>query len=293
MQNNLNDIALFIAVVKAKSFRKAAETLDMPTSTLSRRISHLEKSIGIRLLYRTTRQVELTELGLGYFTRCQHIIELAQSAHEELTREAKSVSGLLRLSMVEEYAVDYIIPHLVEFRRIHPDIRFEIDINTRRANLVSDSVDIAFRMGQVSDSGLIAKKLSTFKLGLYASKAYIKRAPTLKIPSDLLAHQCLQLSNIDWTLTKNAQRVVHKLKATSYAANSMNLLKHCVLQDMGVAMLSEAMMREPLNHALVVRVLPDWNPPEIPVYALTETKLLPAKTRLFLEFITDQLNRKN
>ena len=293
MLNNLNDIALFVAVVKAKSFRKAAETLDMPTSTLSRRISYLEKSIGIRLLHRTTRQVELTELGRSYFERCQHIIEQAQSAHEQLSNAAESPTGLLRLSMVEEFAADYIIPHIAEFHRLHPGIRFEFDINARRANLVSDSVDIAFRMGPVSDSGLIARKISSFKLGLYASSAYIKRAPKLKIPSDLAAQQCLQLANMDWTLSKAGQRVVHKFKAVTFSANSMNLLKHCVLQDFGIAMLSELMMREPLSHAKVVRVLPDWCPPEVPVYALTETRLLPAKTRVFLEYIAAQLNQKN
>lgn len=288
MLNNLNDIALFVAVVKARSFRKAAESLDMPTSTLSRRISHLEKSISIRLLHRTTRQVELTELGRSYFERCQHIIEQAQNAHEELSQAAESPSGLLRLSMVEEYAADYIVPHLAEFRALHPGIRFEFDINTRRANLVSDSVDIAFRMGQVTDSGLIARKLSTFKMGLYASADYLKQAPKLKTPNDLSAHQCLQLSNIDWTLNKATQRVVHKFKTPNYSANSMSLLKQCVLQDIGIAMLSDAMMREDLAHGTVIRVLPDWCPNEVPVYALTETRLLPAKTRTFLEFIAQQ-----
>ncbi|MBP6534881.1 MAG: LysR family transcriptional regulator, partial [Arenimonas sp.] len=88
MLNNLNDLALFVAVVRARSFRKAAEALDMPTSTLSRRISHLEKSIGISLLHRTTRQIELTELGRSYFERCQSIVEQAQNAHEELNSAA-------------------------------------------------------------------------------------------------------------------------------------------------------------------------------------------------------------
>lgn len=290
MLNNLNDIALFVAVVKAKSFRKAAESLDMPTSTLSRRISHLEKSISIRLLHRTTRQVELTELGRTYFERCQHIIEQAQNAHEELSNAAESPTGLLRLSMVEEFAADYIVPYLLEFRRLHPGIRFEFDINTRRANLVSDSVDIAFRMGQVSDSGLIARKLSTFKMGLYASNAYMKHAPKLKTPDDFSAHQCLQLSNLDWTLIKSTQRMIYKFKAANFSANSMTLLKQCVMKDMGIAVLSDTMMLEDINYGKAIRVLPDWRPPEVPVYALTETRLLPAKTRVFLEFIAQKLN---
>jgi DNA-binding transcriptional LysR family regulator len=290
MLNNLNDIALFVAVVRAMSFRKAAEALDMPTSTLSRRISHLEKSIGIRLLHRTTRQIELTALGKSYFERCQNIIESAQNAHEELSSAAESPSGLLRISMVEEFATDYIIPHLAEFRRLHPGIRFDFDINTRRANLVSDSVDIAFRMGHVSDSGLIARKLSTFKMGMYASANYVKRAPKLKTPSDLTTHQCLQLSNLDWTLNKASQRYVHKFKTAIYSANSMTLLKQCVLQDIGIALLWDTMMHEEIASGHAMRVLPDWHSPDVPVYALTETRLLPAKTRVFLDYLMGKLN---
>ncbi|MBP7891300.1 MAG: LysR family transcriptional regulator [Arenimonas sp.] len=289
MLNNLNDIALFVAVVKAKSFRKAADVLDMPTSTLSRRVSHLEKSIGIRLLHRTTRQIELTELGRTYFERCQGIIAQAQSAHEELSHAAESPSGLLRLSMVEEFAADYLIPYLPEFRRLHPGIRFEFDINPRRANLISDSVDIAFRMGQVSDSGLIARKLAVFKVGLYASPGYLKKAPKLKTPADLAAHSCLQLAALDFQLIKGSQRAVHKIKSPAYASNSMTLLKSIALRDAGIAILSVPMAEAAVSRGELVRVLPDWCPPEVPVYALTETRLLPAKTRTFLDYLQDQL----
>lgn len=289
MLNNLNDIALFVAVVKAKSFRKAADVLDMPTSTLSRRVSHLEKSIGIRLLHRTTRQIELTELGRTYFERCQGIIAQAQSAHEELSHAAESPSGLLRLSMVEEFAADYIIPYLPEFRRLHPGIRFEFDINPRRANLISDSVDIAFRMGHVSDSGLIARKLAVFKVGLYASPGYLKKAPKLKTPADLAAHSCLQLAALDFQLIKSSQRTVHKIKSPAYASNSMSLLKNIALRDAGIAIISVPMAEEAVRRGELVRVLSDWCPPEVPVYALTETRLLPAKTRTFLDYLQNQL----
>ena len=289
MLNNLNDLALFVAVVRAKSFRKAADALDMPTSTLSRRISHLEKSIGIRLLHRTTRQIELTELGRTYFERCQSIVEQAQNAHEELNSAAGSASGLLRLSMVEEFAFDYIVPYLPEFRWLHPGIRFEFDISPRRANLVSDSVDIAFRMGQVSDSGLIGRKLSIFKVGLFASAGYMQQAPKLKTPPDLDAHQCLQLSDMDLHLSKGTLRVVHKLKNPVYSVNSMSLLKKLVMQDAGIAVLSVPMMRNEIASGSVVRVLPGWCPPDVPVYALTETRLLPAKTRIFLDYLSAKL----
>lgn len=289
MLNNLNDIALFVAVVKAKSFRKAADLLGMPVSTLSRRVSALEKNIGIRLLHRTTRQIELTELGRSYYERCQSIIDQAQRAHEELSQAAESPSGLLRLSVVEEFAADYIIPYLPEFRQMHPGIRFEFDINPRRANLISDSVDIAFRMGPVSDSGLIARKLSVFKIGLYASPSYLKKNPKLKNPADLEAHTCLQLASLDFHLHKGSQRTVHKIKSPAYASNSMSLLKSFAIRDAGISMISVLMAQPAVKRGELIRVLPDWCLPDVPVYALTETRLLPAKTRVFLDYLQQQL----
>ncbi len=290
MQSNLNDIALFVAVVRAMSFRKAADLLDMPASTLSRRVSALEKGIGIRLLHRTTRQIELTELGRSYYERCKDIIEQAQNAHEALSHAAESPSGLLRLSMVAEFASDYVIPHLTEFRHLHPGIRFELDISSRRANLVSDSIDIAFRMGNINDSGLVARKLAIFKLGLYASSGYLKKSPKIQRPDDLIEHQCLKLETQDWLLNKGSQRFVHKLKTQAFAANNMQTLKQLVMQNAGIAMLSHAMMRDALNGGLVQHVLPLWCPPDVPVYALTETRLVPSKTRVFLEYLQEKLN---
>ena len=191
--------------------------------------------------------------------------------------------------MVEEFAADYIIPYLPEFRRLHPGIRFEFDINPRRANLISDSVDIAFRMGHVSDSGLIARKLAVFKVGLYASPGYLKKAPKLKTPADLAAHSCLQLAALDFQLIKSSQRTVHKIKSPAYASNSMSLLKNIALRDAGIAIISVPMAEEAVRRGELVRVLSDWCPPEVPVYALTETRLLPAKTRTFLDYLQNQL----
>ena len=136
---------------------------------------------------------------------------------------------------------------------------------------------------------MISRKLCLFKVGLYASSVYLKSAPKLKIPADLAAHQCLQMSDMDIHLIKGTQRVAHKLKTPAYSVNSMRLLKELVMQDAGIAMLSERMMRDDIAAGRAVRVLPGWCPPDVPVYALTETRLLPAKTRVFLDYLGAKL----
>lgn len=290
MQNNLNDIALFVAVVRAMSFRKAADALDMPTSTLSRRISHLEKSIGIRLLHRTTRQIELTALGRSYFERCQSIIESAQNAHEELSSASNNPSGLLRISMVEEFGVDFLAPLLPEFSLRYPNIRFEFDLSPRKASLISEPVDIAIRMGKVEDSGLISRKITAIKLGLYASAKYLASNAKIRKPDDLAQHHCLQLAHLNWTLHKKDVKHVYIFKNAVYSANSMNMMKSLVSNHLGIGMLFDSIVQDEIARGEFIRILPDWSVPVVTVFGLTESRLLPAKTRLFLDYLIEKLN---
>jgi DNA-binding transcriptional LysR family regulator len=121
----LSDIALFIEVVHGKSFTKAAERLDMPASTLSRRVSALETTIGFRLLNRTTRKVEVTEEGAAYFRRCKHLVEEATLAHEEISETIHVASGVLRLACTPDFANLYLAPVLTRFSKENPAVSVE------------------------------------------------------------------------------------------------------------------------------------------------------------------------
>lgn len=137
----LNDMALFVEVVKARSFRRAAEAMGMPNSTLSRRISGLEKEIGLRLLHRTTRKIELTEAGQLYFDRCKRIVDEARLAHEQLGEMLARPSGVLRASLPVDFANIYLAPLIAEFARLYPGISFEFDLTPRQVDLVSEPVE--------------------------------------------------------------------------------------------------------------------------------------------------------
>src|ERR1700752_4709304 len=148
----LNDMALFVEVVKAKSFRRAAEATGVPNSTLSRRISSLEKAIGLRLLHRTTRKVELTEAGKIYFAGFKRIVDEARLAHEQLGEMLAQPSGVLRASLPVDFAVIYMAPLIVEFAERYPGITFDFDLTPRQVDLVSEPYDVAIRMGQPESS---------------------------------------------------------------------------------------------------------------------------------------------
>lgn len=156
----LNDMALFVEVVKARGFRRAAEAVGIPNSTVSRRISSLEKAIGLRLLHRTTRKIELTEAGQIYFQRCKRIVDEAKLAHEQLGELLAQPSGVLRASLPVDFANIYLAPLIAEFARRYPGISFDLDLTPRLVDLVSEPFDVAIRMGNPPNSNLIARQLS-------------------------------------------------------------------------------------------------------------------------------------
>ncbi|PMY37814.1 MULTISPECIES: LysR family transcriptional regulator [Pseudomonas] len=287
----LNDMALFVEVVKARSFRRAAEAMEMPNSTLSRRISGLEKAIGLRLLHRTTRKIELTEAGQLYFDRCKRIVEEARLAHEQLGEMLARPSGLLRASLPVDFATIYLAPLIAEFAGRYPGISFDFDLTPRQVDLISEPVDLVIRMGEPPSSNLIARKLASLPRYLYASPAYLERFGEPVHPRDLAGHECLRLRSPkadNWTLSRPGETLEVEVGGR-FQLNSVGLIRRLATLDLGIAVLAQGIVAEELANGSLRRVMPQWQASPIPVYALTETRLLPAKTQRFIEFLRERL----
>jgi len=292
----LNYMRLFVEVARVKSFRRAAEVLEMPNSTLSRHITELEKRIGLRLLHRSTRKVELTEAGAVYFKRCQSIVEEARIAHEALLDLAEHASGTLRVSMPVDLATDYLAPILSDFAKANPRIDFEFDLTPRRVDLLTEQFDLAIRMGPppTAPSMLVARQIALLPRYLYAAPAYLKKAPPLKHPQDLAQHVlCMVQNTRQQAETKTLYRddeVVAVVAPTRFAMNSVGLSRSLAKQGVGIAVLDSVLARDDVAAGLLRRVLPDWHLAPVQVHAITETRLLPARTRLFIDFLKTRLH---
>lgn len=287
----LNDMALFVEVVKAKGFRSAAEAMGVPNSTLSRRISGLEKAIGLRLLHRTTRKIELTEAGQIYFERCKRIVDEARLAHEQLGEMLAQPSGVLRASLPVDFAVTYLAPLIAEFAGLYPGITFDFDLTPRRVDLVSEPFDVAIRMGESESSQLIARPLASLKPYLYASPGYLERSGEPSKPADLARHECLSVLKADsWTL-HDGKRTTTVLVGGRFALNNVGMIRKLSTLDMGILLLPEEIVADEVASGKLRRVMPAWHGTPMPVYAITETRLLPAKTQRFIEFLRERLGR--
>jgi len=288
---------LFVEVARTKSFRGAAEALDMPNSTLSRHISELEKTIGLQLLHRSTRKVELTAAGEVYFKRCQSIVEEARIAHESLLDVVERPSGTLRVSMPVDLATGYLAPILSEFAKAYPLISFEFDLTPRRVDLQSDPFDLAIRIGlpPTTPSTLVARQIALLQRYLYASPDYLKAAAPLTHPDDLTNHvlcigQGATSQEEVWRTFYRGEELVNVMTASRFKMNSVGLSRALAKSGVGIAALDTELAREDVASGRLRRVLPDWSLAPVQVHAITDTRLLPARTRLFIDFIKSRLN---
>jgi DNA-binding transcriptional LysR family regulator len=293
----LSYMRLFVEVARTRSFRRAAEALDMPNSTVSRHIAELEKTIGLRLLHRSTRKVELTEAGEVYFKRCQSIVEEARIAHESLLDVAERPTGTLRVSMPADLATGHLAPILADFAKVYPLIAFEFDLTPRRIDLQAEPFDLAIRIGPppTAPSMLVARQIALLPRYLYASPGYLKNAPPLSHPDDLRHHVlCVtqgtpRQGDVSRTFYRGEEKV-EVVTATRFAMNSVGLSRELATQGVGIAALDPELARDDLALGRLIRVLPEWRLSPVQVHAITETRLLPARVRLFIEFLKVRLS---
>lgn len=285
----LNDMALFVEVVKARSFRGAAEAVGMPNSTLSRRISLLERAIGLRLLHRTTRKLEPTEAGQIYYERCRRIVDEARLAHEQLGDLLESPTGQLRVSLPVDFANAYLTPLISQFAALYPRITFDLDLTPRRVDLVAEPFDLAIRMGEPEASHMIARPLARLKPYIYASPAYLERHGDPRHPDDLRNHECLFMPAFrTWSLQSGKEKVEVPVSGR-FRINSVGMIRGLAALDKGVVLISEEIVATEVAQGRLRRILPEWHGEPTPIYAITETRLLPAKTQRFIEFLKEHL----
>ena len=292
----LHDMTLFVEVARAKSFSAASRRLDVPVATVSRRIAAMEREFGVRLFDRTTRRVDLTEAGARYFERCEHLADEARLAQEALRAVANQPRGLIRVSMPTDFGVDVIGPLLPEFARRFPGIRFDLDLSSRIVDVAADPVDVAIRLGPIGDDKLIARPLGAIERTLFASDTYLDRRGRPGTPDELAQHDCILLRSRPpaaqprWRIARGAESVDVPVQGR-FAVNSVGLMQVLAARGMGIAMLTESLVRA--DHgtgARLERVLPGWAAPPLPIHALVSTRLQPAAVKAFLDYLRARFN---
>ena len=287
--DSLRDMALFVEVANAKSFTRAAAILGIPVSSLSRRIAELESSVGLPLFNRSTRRVDLTEAGALYLSRCQGIVAAAREAGDELRGMAETPRGLLRISADAEMGPLLLAPTVAEFLGLYPDVTFDLDLSPRRVDLIAEGFDIAIRFGNLVDSTLTVRTLCAAATHLFASPLYLAGHGMPAHASELAGRTRLHLLHAgddgSWMLSCDGEQV-HVPANSAIRANNMSMIRHLARAGAGIAVIDELMASRDVESGALVKVLPAWTIPAGVISLLTPNRLLPAKTRRFIDLLT-------
>jgi DNA-binding transcriptional LysR family regulator len=289
----LRDLALFVAVAETKSFTKAAALLGVPTSTLSRRIADLEAAMELKLLLRSTRRVELTEAGALYLSLGEGIVAAAREAHQQVRGLAERPQGTLRMSIEAEIGPRLVAPVLAEYLELYPDVRIDLDLSPRRVDLVAEGFNLALRIGRLPDSGLTVRRLAMLSASLYAAPSYLERRGKPKHPADLLGHARIHLlhkgDHGEWRLRKGDE-VIETPSSSVLCANNMTMIRYLARLGVGIAVVDDLMASEDMDRGRLQKVLPGWTLEPLPISILTPTRLLAAKTRAFVDLLTQRVS---
>jgi len=289
------EMRAFVAVVDAGSFVAAADTLRLSKPSVSRHISDLESRLGVRLLQRTTRRLSLTEEGEIFHARCQELLAGIDDAEAEITSRSGEASGLIRVNAPVTFGNLHLAPLWGEFRSRHPKVVLDITLGERIVDLVEEGYDLAVRIAQLPTSSLISRKLSSTRMVLCASPAYLRRAGRPKHPSDLAGHAILAYSHLssgnDWTFDSPQGHVT--VHTTPWLrCNSGDTCRVGALHHQGIILQPSFLVGDDLRSGALVEVMPRYRAIELDIHAVYPSrKHVSSKVRLMIDFLVDAFRR--
>jgi DNA-binding transcriptional LysR family regulator len=281
----------FVVVVDTGSFSAAAGRLNVGQPAVSKTVAQLEERLGVKLLVRTTRGLTATEAGLNYYERARRSIEEADEAEIAARGAGSGLTGRLRICGAVTFASIHLMPHLPEFLTRHPELEMEVVLDDRNIDLVQEGIDVALRMGQLSDSSLTAKRIASGRHVVVGTPAYFVRTGEPTAPDDLAAHQAVIYDQggggRDWTFQREDAEIAVTLKGR-LRVSAAEGVRAAVLADAGIAVASEWMFSPEIAEGTVKVVLQDWELPRIDLWAVFPAgRTATTKARTFAQFVQE------
>lgn len=293
MKTDLNLLAIFARVVETGSFSEAARRLGTSRSVVSKAVAKLERSLGARLLHRTTRHLSLTEIGQGVAEHCARMLEELDQLEARVGSFGAEPRGVLRVSASVAFGTLHVAPALAEFLAAHPDLKMALTITDRLVDLAAEGYDLAIRVTGEPPLPLVARKLAPVRRKLCATPEYFARHGVPLTPADLVRHNCLDYTRSGeqgrWRF-KGPEGEIEVPVSGSLQVDDDEALSQAVLGGLGVALLPTFIIGGDLQAGRLRAVLSEYIPVERQVYALyLPTRHLPAKVRVFIDFLVERI----
>jgi DNA-binding transcriptional LysR family regulator len=287
----------FVLVVDAGSFSAAARRLNVGQPAVSKLVAQLEDRLGVKLLVRTTRGLTATEAGLNYYERARRSIEEADEAELAARGAGSGLTGKLRVCAGVTFARIHLMPRIPEFLARHPDLEMEIVLDDRNIDLVQEGIDVALRMGRLSDSTLTARRIASGRQVVLGSSTYFARVGEPAAPGDLISYEAVIYAQkgggADWTFQRDGAEIAVTLKGR-LRISAAEGVRAVVLANAGIAITSEWMFAPEIADRTVRVVLKDWQLPRIDLWAVFPAgRTATTKARSFTQFVEEVMRLTN
>jgi DNA-binding transcriptional LysR family regulator len=289
--DRLTAMKVFVEIIERGSLTAAAEALDMSRAMASRHLESLERWLGARLLHRTTRRIGLTDAGEQALPRCREMVELAEDVHALSARSGREAAGKLRLTTSPSFAESHLTAALVDFQARYPNVQIELFVVERTVNLAEERIDLAVRISNRIDAGLVARRLATCRSVLCASPAYQRSYGLPMRPEELKSHRCITHSAgalSEYRLRRDGRTTTVAVHG-SLTSNETAVVRAAALAGAGIAMLPTYYIGEDLASGKLVRVLPEHEPEPLRIQAVyLSRRHQPKPLPLLIEFLADR-----
>lgn len=290
--DSLTRMRAFKSVVEAEGFSAAGRTIGRSKALLSKYVRELEDELGTLLINRTTRQFSLTDAGHNFYQRASEILRDLDDLHETVRETSGTVKGRIRLSTSRTFADSSMGLSLIEFAERYPQIRLDLSLDDRMVDLVEQGFDLAIRIGDLQDSGLIVRRLANFSLSLCASPDLIERVGMPQTPADLANLPCIvdtnALSRANWGFRRpDGSRYTISVSAMMQA-NSPVFVRAAALRGLGFAGIPRFLVAEDIKAGRLVELFTDLTPEHRGIHAIyPHRRYLPPRVRLLVDFMAD------
>ncbi|BBB27572.1 LysR family transcriptional regulator [Amphritea japonica] len=284
---NYQDLFIFLKVVERGSFVGASALLDLPTSTVSRKVMQLEKEVGYRLMHRSARKLVLTEAGEKFFNRCQPLYNELEHTAVQLNDELADPAGLLRVTAPVSLTNELLGEWFFQFMERFPRIQLDLMLVNRNVDLVEEGVDVAFRIGDIRLQNWISRPLMESTFSLCASEDYLLRRGMPQHPDELYQHTLIVPRRISvWHFDGPNGQKAHIDCTARLKIDELKLAARAAEEGLGIVNLPDYVLTEALEEGRLKRLMPDWRSESREVHLLyQERRYIPGKVRVFIEFI--------
>jgi DNA-binding transcriptional LysR family regulator len=290
--DEIEDMTTFVEVVRGLSFSRAAQSLNISKSMVSRRLARLEEGFGARLLDRTTRGVRPTEAGIELLERAEKILDEMRQAREAVAAHSGKVLGTLRVTVPQSLGARRMGRLFAEFAALYPHIALDVDFDDRLKDLIDSKYDAAIRIGQMPDSSFVIRQLQPVRAVCAASPDYLEKSGTPLEPRDLYAHECLRYLNArtgEWEFLVDGKPVRIRPHGRMASGNGEALLQWAIL-GYGVVNAPRFMVEDALKDGRLVQVLASYPSPELSMCIMRPPGgLVPAKVRALTDFLVARM----